>query len=83
MMTREQKRLWDSVALAPTSKEDWRDLYETIAAYERRCLARAIVAHPRHAELVEMIRTFAEGDNELTHQPVDVRGSNADGTTTG
>jgi hypothetical protein len=64
-MTPEQKRLWDSVALAPPSKEDWRDLYETLEAYKRRCLARAIVAHPQRARLVEMIRTFAEGDIEL------------------
>jgi len=46
----------------PTTAEDWRDLYETIEAYKRRCLARAIAASPQRAQLVKAIRELAEVD---------------------
>ena len=48
----------------PTTVEDWRDLYETIEAYQRRCLARAIAASPQRAEIVAMIKILASGSDE-------------------
>lgn len=41
----------------PNSVEDWRDLYETIEAYQRRCLARRVAAR---ADLCAAIRALAE-----------------------
>jgi hypothetical protein len=49
----------DRLRALPTTKDDWRDLHETIEAYQQRCLARAIAASPQRAELVEAIKTFA------------------------
>jgi hypothetical protein len=43
----------------PATREDWRDLAETIDAYQRRCLARAIVAAPRRAAIIATIKTLA------------------------
>jgi hypothetical protein len=43
----------------PASTDDWRDLSETIDAYQRRCLARAIVASPRREEIVATIKQLA------------------------
>ena len=43
-----------------TSAEDWRDLYETLEAYQRRCLARAIVNSTQRDVLVAEIRRRAE-----------------------
>jgi hypothetical protein len=40
--------------------EDWRDLYETIEAYKRRRLARAIARHPQREEIVATIRALAQ-----------------------
>lgn len=64
-MTKEQRQLWDSIDATAMSKDDWRDLHETIEAFERRRTARAIARHPQRAQLVEMIRTlagFEDGD---------------------
>lgn len=46
----------------PTT-EDWRDLYETIEAYNRRCLARAIARSPQRDEIVALIKALANGEN--------------------
>jgi hypothetical protein len=43
----------------PATVDDWRDLYETIEAYKRRCLARAIAASPQRDEIVATIKTLA------------------------
>jgi hypothetical protein len=43
----------------PTTKDDWQDLHETIEAYQRRCLARAIARSERRVELVATIRRLA------------------------
>lgn len=58
-MTKEQRQLWESVDAAVMTKDDWRDLHEMIEAFERRRTARAIARHPKRAQLIEMIRTFA------------------------
>jgi hypothetical protein len=39
--------------------EDWRDLYETIEAYKRRCLARAILASPVRDDILAAIKELA------------------------
>lgn len=59
MEERELLRELDSLRNAPTTTEDWRDLYETIEAYKRRCLARAIAAAPNRVELLAAIRARA------------------------
>lgn len=59
-MTKEQQQLWASVDTTALTKEDWRDLHETIEAFERRRLVRAITRHPKRTQLVDMIRGFAE-----------------------
>lgn len=60
MTERDVLRELDRLRALPTSKEDWRDLHDTIDAYQRRCLARAIAASPQRDELVAAIRHLAE-----------------------
>lgn len=60
MTEREVLRELDRLQAQPATKDDWRDLYETIEAYKRRCLARAIAASPQCKNLIAAIRTFAE-----------------------
>jgi len=43
----------------PATVEDWRDLYETIEAYKRRCLARAIAVAPDRDEIMQTIKQLA------------------------
>jgi hypothetical protein len=52
----------------PNTKEDWRDLYETIEAYQRRRLARAIARHPDRRALTRAIKVRAEGEDEEVEQ---------------
>jgi hypothetical protein len=59
MTERDLLRELDRLALLPPTKEDWRDLYETIEAYKRRCLARAIAISAQREVLVQAIRGFA------------------------
>lgn len=44
----------------PATTEDWRDLHETIEAYTRRCLARAIARSVNRDQIVASIRARAE-----------------------
>jgi hypothetical protein len=59
MTEREVVKELDRLNALPATKEDWRDLYETIEAYKRRCLARAIAASPTREPLVAAIRELA------------------------
>ena len=59
MTDRELRRELGRLDALPTSTEDWRDLYETIEAYKRRCLARRIAASPDRDRLVAAIRRLA------------------------
>jgi len=63
-MTPEQKQLWASLDVTTNTVDDWRDLYETIEAWQRRRIVRAIVAHPQRDQLVAMIRTLAGNGDE-------------------
>jgi hypothetical protein len=44
----------------PPTKEDWQDLHETIEAYLRRCLGRAIARSENRAQIIATIRKLAE-----------------------
>ena len=59
MTEREVVKELDRLQSLPATGEDWRDLYETIEAYKRRCLARAIAASPQRDDLVTTIRELA------------------------
>ncbi len=59
MTERDLVRALDAMREQPPTVDDWRDLYQTIEDYMRRRLARAIVASPNRAELVEAIRERA------------------------
>lgn len=62
MTDRELVRALAQLQQQPPTIEDWRDLHDTIEAYQQRCLARAIVASPHRAALVAAIKRLAEVD---------------------
>lgn len=59
MTERDVLKELDRLNALPTTAEDWRDLYDTIEAYKRRCLARAIAASPQRDDLVAAIGELA------------------------
>jgi hypothetical protein len=59
MTERELRQELRRLQQQPASVDDWRDLYETLEAYQRRCLARAIAAAPRREEIIATIKTLA------------------------
>lgn len=39
-LTAEESKAWRKIKIEPNTREDWRDLLETITAYKRRRIAR-------------------------------------------
>lgn len=59
MTERELLRELQRLRNLPPTVEDWRDLHETLEAYQSRCLARAIAHCPQREVIVATIRTLA------------------------